>query len=126
MSEPRIWDYPIGSLPPRCPHGISYAQPCYGCGWVCPTCRRSYAPWVRECNYRHEAGREVPGMTALPSLAIMLPSEFAGPGYQQVSKVSRSWREIVPGLQCCVQNPVPDEDGNVTICLRLAPPGDAP
>ena len=50
----------MASPPPACPHGTSYAQPCYGCGWACPTCGRNYAPWVRECNYSHEK-TSVPG-----------------------------------------------------------------
>lgn len=53
---PRDWrDTRMASPAPLCPHGVPYAQRCTSCGWTCPTCKRAYAPWVRECNYSHEA-----------------------------------------------------------------------
>jgi hypothetical protein len=53
--QPRDWrDFRMATPAPQCPHGVPYPERCSGCGWVCPTCKRAYAPWVRECNYSHE------------------------------------------------------------------------
>lgn len=178
----RMW-----SPPPECPHGTVYSQPCYGCGWMCPTCKRNYAPWVRECNYRHEDDEPVStfgpvspiapvpadGQATMPAIYVPLradahvtpsriadiqhmltyvapgevegkfvvlppgarvvktfkpegpcievPAEMSSANYQHLSRVGRTWREIFPGLQCYVQNRPPEEDGTVTLCLRLTP-----
>lgn len=118
------WGYRMAAPAPSCPHGTSYAQPCYSCGWVCPTCKRSYAPWVRECNYRHDDA-PVPGpangSADLAALSLRLPAAMSSPNYQHLSRVSRTWKEIFPGLQCYVQNRAPEKDGTVTLCLRLTP-----
>ena len=124
-----------------CPHGTVYAQPCYSCGWTCPACGRCYAPWVRECNYKHENPRgstfgsgelgpfplniapAAPDRISVTQMHFRFSPEWSTPGYQQISKIGRSWREILPGLQCYVQNPVPNEDGDVTLHLRLTPEG---
>jgi hypothetical protein len=121
----------MASPAPQCPHGVTYAQPCYGCGWACPTCQRAYAPWVRECSYRHEDGGGAGFPLNLPpapqraksatALQLALPAEMADPNYQRIANIGRNWREIFPGLQCYARNPVPGVDGTVTICMRLTP-----
>jgi len=137
--ESREWHgYRMASPPPQCPHGVPYAQQCNGCGWVCPTCKRAYAPWVRECSYTHEDDWQArmgvqPGTFApappepadVRAMAINLPGEWLNADYQRVVRIKRTWSDLLPGLQCYVRNPIPDEDGTVTICLRLTPQGDA-
>ena len=132
--QPRTWrDYPMASPPVTCIHGVPYVQQCHACGWVCPTCKRAYAPWVRECNYSHgedqpRGRRDVPPDTFTPILPaaacvadLRLPPEMVNPDYQRIVRVGRDWQEILPDLECYVRNPIPEEDGSVTICLRLAP-----
>lgn len=141
QSLPRTWDYPMASLPPECPHGVPYAQRCNGCGWVCPTCKRSYAPWVRECNYRHEEDWQqrmgvvpgtfapvtpdslhapLPGPGAASMTRIALPPQWGNPGYQHFVRAGGEWREVMPDLQVLLGQPFRDGEEAI-LHFRLTP-----
>ena len=114
---------------PSCPHGTAYAQPCYSCGWTCPACKRSYAPWVRECNYRHEENGQPPAMPTLAAgggtpvaVDLRLPGKWNTPGYQQFVRAGGEWREVTPGLQVLLGQPVSDGEEAV-LRFRLTPEG---
>lgn len=105
--------YRIGTPPPLCPHGAVYAQPCYSCGWTCPSCKRNYAPWVRECNCRHEEDRPPQFPLNLGPIApvpvdgdsdgpvLRLPREMASQHYYRTACIDEraEWAEVLPGLQ---------------------------
>jgi len=125
--------------PPQCPHGISYAQPCYGCGWTCPACKRSYAPWVRECSYRHEDEEPfnlfgeypvTPPASTATAMQFTLPPEWNVDGYQHLARVGGEWREVLPGLECRFNGSrdyITGSDGNyVIIRFRLTPADGSP
>ncbi len=125
-------EYRMATPAPLCPHGTAYAQPCCSCGWTCPSCKRNYAPWVRECNYRHEEesgpvlaapqGPVPPGEITRMQLAV--PPEMTQPGYQRVMRADREWRQAFPGLQVMadLSGQAQDKDtGFVTVRLRLTP-----
>ena len=130
LPDPRAWDFRMASPPPQCPHGVPYAQRCNGCGWVCPTCKRSYAPWVRECNYSHDEDRPtappvLPAWCADPrSLSLRLPDEWTGAGYQRFVRACGEWREVTPGLQVLLGQPVKAGEEAI-LHFRLTPEGAA-
>lgn len=133
--EPRAWGCRMASPAPQYPHGTSYAQPCYSCGWVCPTCKRSYAPWVRECNYQHENGEKPfsmfgqyplnvpaggPGMPQGAVMSLRFPAEWSQPHYAHIVRAAPEWRDVLPGLQVLLGHPV--GDGEETLLhFRLTP-----
>jgi hypothetical protein len=131
----------MASPPPQCPHGIPYAQACYGCGWTCPACKRSYAPWVRECTYRHDDAKpfnlfgefdpippvpvDEPGTVPATAMRLALPPEWNTEGYQHLARVGSEWREVLPGLQCRAGDfagfLVKDGSDVIVIRFRLTP-----
>ena len=128
---PRTWDYRTASPPPACPHGTAYAQPCYGCGWTCPACKRSYAPWVRECSYRHENGGQPAPAPVLPAgegepaaSGLRLPGKWHTPGYQHFVRACGEWREVTPGLQVLLGQRASDGEEAI-LRFRLTPDGTA-
>jgi hypothetical protein len=115
---------------PSCPHGTHYAQPCYGCGWICPTCKRSYAPWVRECSYSHDWQERMcvasGTLASVTQLQFRFPPEWSQPGYQHLVRAGTEWRDILPGLQCRLSDLIPDAGLNLGACevilrFRLTP-----
>ena len=122
-------DTRMASPPPLCPHGTPYAQPCYSCGWTCPACGRCYAPWVRECNYRHEGNGQPPAMPVLPAgggaavaVDLRLPGKWNTPSYQHFVRACGEWREVTPGLQVLLGQPVSDGEEAI-LHFRLTPEG---
>jgi hypothetical protein len=130
-------DTRMASPAPLCPHGTPYAQPCYSCGWTCPACKRCYAPWVRECSYRHEdsavAAERVspfplnitpvaPEPVTVRGAVIDVPAEMAIPGCVKRMKFGDVWTDILPGLQCRARE-LNSKDGYIRADFRLTPEG---
>ena len=116
--QPRTWRYPMASPPVTCIHGVPYVQQCHACGWVCPTCQRTYAPWVRECNYSHDdwqqrmdmepgtlapihpAPVDEPSPAAAMRFTFPVRAEALNPGYTRILQATNEWAEVWPGVQC--------------------------
>ena len=129
----RRWSYRMATPPPLCPHGTPYAQPCYSCGWTCPACGRCYAPWVRECNYRHEApeaaspfplniGPIPPEPVTVRGAVIDVPPEMAIPHCVKRMQFGTVWTDVMPGLQAMARE-LNSKDGYVRVDFRLTPEG---
>jgi hypothetical protein len=135
------WKYPVASPPPLCPHGVPYAQRCTSCGWACPTCKRAYAPWVRECNYRHEddwqarAGvqpgtftpiRPVPADEPATAMSLIVPAEMTRPNCYRQTRIGKEWTEVWAGLECRYGGTDSEAPDFALVQFRLTLAGDAP
>ena len=126
----------MASPPVTCIHGVPYVQQCHACGWVCPTCSRTYAPWVRECNYSHDENRQqrmgVQPATFAPiqpvpldepadfsGMSIKVPPDMAKRGVTRMFTAADEWADVIPGLQCRLRVP-----GEQPLEFRLSPPAD--
>ena len=126
----------MASPPPLCPHGVPYVQRCTSCGWVCPTCKRAYAPWVRECNYSHgedwqrRAGVQPGTFTPIQPVPVdeprsatamyftfPVPAEALNPGSTRILRATDEWAEAYPGVQCRLRTP-----GEQSVEFRLVQP----
>ncbi len=114
------------------------SAPAAQCGWTCPGCGHSYAPWVPECHHcpapeqpftafdGHDPGPIEMGSLLAPrgaaASALALPGKWANPGYQHFVRASGEWREITPGLQVLLGQPVNGGEEAI-LHFRLTPDG---
>ena len=103
-------------------------------GWTCPSCLHSYAPWVPECHHCPPPPAATPILAAATgnpvAVDLRLPGEWTGPGYQRFVRASGEWREVTPGLQVLLGQPVqpvqPVQGGEEAVLhFRLTPEGAA-